>query len=56
MKLIHQGRRKMETRSPHWTVGKNSLAICPQEGNAIGFRPPIASLEKRTRYEAIVIL
>ena len=46
----------METRLPHWIVGKKAPAICLQEGNALYFRTPIASQEKRTRYEAIVIL
>jgi hypothetical protein len=56
MKFIHQGRRIMETHLPHWKVGEKAPAIRPQEGNGLGFRAPILSLEKRTRYEAIVNL
>jgi hypothetical protein len=56
MKLIHQGRRKMEARLLHWNVGRSSRANRPHEVNALGFRAPIVSLEKHTRYEAIVNL
>jgi hypothetical protein len=54
MKFIHRGRRKMETHLPHWTGGKKAPAIRPQAGNARDFRTFIVSLEKRTRYKAIV--
>jgi hypothetical protein len=54
MKLIHRGRRKMETRLPHWRGGTKAPAIRPHKVNALGFQAPIVSQEKRMRYEAIV--
>lgn len=44
----------METRLPHWKVGKKTPAMRPHEVSALGFQAPIVPLEKRTRYKAIV--
>ena len=46
----------METHLLHGKVGTKAPAVRPHEVSARSFQAPIVSLEKRTRYETVVIL